>query len=79
MTAPTTNYTFTRDQLARLLGDTIGMFQEYRDQHGRDEEAAALAAVDEMLGGVEAERDLVRWGDMPRATGQVFDPTQDVA
>lgn len=58
------HYTFTREQLTRLLNDTIDMFLEYRDQHGRDEENAKLAAVFEMLDGAEATVELVRSGEL---------------
>ena len=40
-------YTFTADQLARLLGDAIELFLEYQAQHGKAEEDARRAAVAE--------------------------------
>ncbi len=58
------NYTFTRDQLYRLLGGTIEMFIEYRDVHGKAEsDDADLAAVSEMLEGLDAERELADVGE----------------
>lgn len=52
------DYTFTGDQLVRLLTSTIDMFCEYQDQHGGAKETARLAAVLEMLDGLSAEQEL---------------------
>lgn len=66
-------YTFTRDQLNHLLGETIGMFIEYRDVHGRDEEHAQIAAVFEMLDGLDATKELVAVGELKASdAGQII-------
>jgi hypothetical protein len=50
----------TREQVniekeTRHADEAIGMFLEYRDQHGYDEEHARVAAVNEVREGVQAE------------------------
>jgi hypothetical protein len=68
----TMDYTFTRDQLFRLLGGTIEMFVEYRDVHGKPEQDGAdIAAVSEMLEGLDAERELAEAGEC-KPTMQVY-------
>jgi len=52
-------YAFTGEQLTRLMEGTIEMFIEYRDQHGRDEDAAKDCAVCEMVQGLDADTDLL--------------------
>ncbi len=64
-------YTFTNEQLRELLYGTIQMFQEYRDVHGRTEEAAKFEAVGEMFEGLDAERELLASGDIARLTLQL--------
>lgn len=51
-------YHFTRAQLDQALAATIEMFIEYRDKHGYDEERAAAAAVLEVIGGLDADKEL---------------------
>lgn len=63
-------FSFTRGQLDRLLTDTIGMFVEYRDKHGRDEEHAAYGAVSEMIDGLDAEQGLAAAGEC-KLSGQL--------
>ena len=58
-------YTFTRDQLARLLGDAIELFLEYQSQHGKTEDDARRAAVAECFEAFDAERDLAADGLPP--------------
>jgi len=48
------SYTLTRTELRQLLDDALGLFVEYRDTHGRDEEYAALAAASETIDGLDA-------------------------
>ena len=55
-------YHFTRDELGRRLQDTIGLFLEYRDRHGCDEEIAAIKAVSEVLEGMDARDEGARLG-----------------
>lgn len=58
-------YTFTRDQLARLLGDAIELYLEYQAQHGKDEEEARRAAVAECFEALDAESELAADGIAP--------------
>ncbi|MBO0879685.1 MAG: hypothetical protein J2P17_04810 [Mycobacterium sp.] len=51
--------------MARLVRDTgraaesvIGLFREYRDGHGRDEETAAAQAVSDLIEGAQASYEL---------------------
>lgn len=43
---------------ADLAGDAIGLFLEYRDSHGYDEDAARVAAIREVTEGEQARLDL---------------------
>jgi hypothetical protein len=52
-------YRFTREQLVKALDGAIEMFMEFRDQHGHIEETARFLAVDEILDGLDADRELV--------------------
>ncbi len=69
-TEPT--YVFTEIQLRRLLEETIDMFVEYRDVHGKQEHHAKPAAVNEELQGLDAERYLVAHGELQQPTMQVL-------
>jgi hypothetical protein len=40
-----------------IANDAIGLFLEYRDKHGFDEETARAKAVCEVLDGLNAERE----------------------
>ena len=52
-------YTFTADQLARLLNDAIELYLEYQTQHGKDDDAASrVSAVAECFEALDAESDL---------------------
>lgn len=53
-------YVLTREQMTNRLTETIQMFIEYRDVHGRDEVEAADAAVSETLDGLDADLELWR-------------------
>ena len=63
-------YQFTHQQLDRLLNAAIELFIEYRDQHGHDEVEARPLAVSEVLEGLDAESELVDYGDLDGATLQ---------
>ncbi len=69
-------YQFTRDQLFRLLSGTIEMFVEYRDLHGYTErDGADIAAVSEMLEGLDAEQELTDAGEC-KPSMQVYEVIQ---
>ena len=57
-------YQFTQEQFCKVLADTIDMYLEYVDAHGRDRVRAAMAAIDETLQGLHAERDLADLGEV---------------
>ena len=63
-------YSFTREQLAKLLAGTIEMFQEYRDVHGKSESDAKPAAAQEALEGLDAEHKLWIDGELGKMTSQ---------
>jgi hypothetical protein len=50
---------------AQLADDAIGLFLEYRDQHGYDEPQARAAAAHEVAEGVAAEAELRAAGELP--------------
>lgn len=56
-------YAFTQTQLHKLLRDTISMFVEYRDEHGKEEDQAEYWAIQEMLDGLKADRELAAAGE----------------
>lgn len=58
-------YTFTADQLGRLLNDAIELYLEYQAQHGKTEEDARRAAVAECFEALDSERDLAADGLPP--------------
>jgi hypothetical protein len=43
--------------VAQISDEAIGLFLEYRDRHGRDEPAARLAAVAEVIEGAAVDLD----------------------
>ena len=51
-------YRLTAKQLDKLLTNAIEMYEEYREKHGYDADAAKYLAAAEMIGGLEADRDL---------------------
>ena len=57
-------YAFNRRQLARVLYETVELFQEYRDQHGQDESKAILSAVQDAIEGLDAEQELYKAGEI---------------
>lgn len=59
-------FTFDRSNLAGLLMQTIQMYIEYLDQHGKDSREALACAVVETMSGLEAELELYRAGELKR-------------
>lgn len=51
-------YTFTDNQLSRLLSGCIEMFVEFRDIHGHNEGQSKSLAVQEMFDGLDADKEL---------------------
>ncbi len=56
--------TLTLEQLCKVLANTIEMCLEYADIHGYDRVRRALAAIDEILEGLDTERELVNRGEI---------------
>jgi hypothetical protein len=50
-----TDTTTTTPDPVQIADDAIGLFLEYRDQHGRNEEAARIEAVQEVRDGLSPE------------------------
>jgi hypothetical protein len=63
-------WTVSERRITQLAGDTLGVEDEYRDQHGYEPELARLSAVGEVL---EAER--IR-GEIPAPWWREADPPQ---
>jgi len=57
-------YQFTQEQFCKVLADTIDMYLEYVDAHGRDRVRAGMATIDETLQCLHAERDLADLGEV---------------
>lgn len=51
-------------KLSTFLLGTIGMYLEYRDLHGKEDEAAQWAAINEMVEGSKAMIDLDDDGEL---------------
>jgi hypothetical protein len=51
-------WTVQERRIASLAGDTLGLEQEYRDQHGYEPELARLFAVGEVLEGERAREEV---------------------
>jgi len=66
-----TTYTFTGDQLARLLEQTIDLYDELQRVHGQDAQLASIGAINEALTGLDAERELYKLGEV-KTPGQVI-------
>src|SRR5688572_18085038 len=52
-------YRFTRAQLELAINDGIKLFLEYCDKHDYDDDNARFAAIDEIVQGLDADRELV--------------------
>jgi len=57
-------YQFTQEQFCKVLADTLDMYLEYVDVHGHDRMRAAIAAIDEVLQGLDEERELAELGEL---------------
>lgn len=71
-------YRMTRMHLREALRGAIGMYLEYRNIHGRDEETAQIAGTDEILDGLDADRDLATEDPTERLRLQLPDTTADL-
>jgi hypothetical protein len=60
------NYHFSLAQLDQILTGAIEMYVEQIDVHGNDTEMAKYLAVAEMIGGLEADRELAASGPTER-------------
>jgi hypothetical protein len=62
-TAGTTErgWTVAEQRIAQLADDTLGLEDEYRDQHGYEPNLARLVATGEVLQGERAREDLPAW------------------
>ena len=69
-------YHFTGEQLNRLLFGVVDMFFEYRNIHGRTEDAAKFAAVREIFEGLDAERELAAAGEYPVSLQTILPETK---
>lgn len=70
--APTQIYVFDQAQLENLLSGAIEMFQEYRDHHDHAEDGAKVAAVSEMIQGLDSERWLAQDDPQFIVTSQII-------
>ena len=57
-------YQFTQEQLCKVIADTLDMYLEYVDVHGHDRMRAAMAAIDETVQGLNAEKELAELGEV---------------
>lgn len=58
------SYQFSQEQLCKVLADTIERYLEYVDIHGLDPMRGAMAAIDETIQGLDAERQLQNLGEV---------------
>ena len=65
------SYQFSREQLCKVLADTIEMYLEYVGGRGMDPVRGAMAAIDETIQGLDAEKELVNLGEA-RAFNQLL-------
>lgn len=73
-------YTFTMEQLFRLLADTAEHAREWRDVHGYGPAGASGQAAQDTIDGLDAERELYRHGEIAEAAlTQVVDDAQTEA
>ena len=57
-------YQFTQEQFCKVIADTLDIYLEYVDVHGHDRVRAAMAAIDEALQGLDAEKELAELGEV---------------
>lgn len=67
------NIAVPADRASSLADDAVGLFLEYRDQHGEPEETARLFAVGEVMQG-EAAREEIEWPE----TAHLFERQDEV-
>ena len=65
------SYQFSREQLCKVLADTIETYLEYVGGHDMDPVRGAMAAIDETIQGLEAEKELENLGEA-RAFNQLL-------
>lgn len=65
-------FVFTREQLVKMLGGSIEMYLEFLNVHGKPEDQAQDAAVNEIMEGIDAEREMIATGDMEKASLRVI-------
>ncbi len=58
------SYQFTREQLCKVLADTIEMYLEYVDGRSLTPRRGAMAAIDETIQGLDAEKELESLGEV---------------
>ncbi len=58
------SYQFTREQLCKVLADTIEMYLEYVDGRGLTPVRGAMVAIDETIQGLDAEKELEGLGEV---------------
>ncbi len=58
------SYQFTREQLCKVLADTIEMYLEYVDGRGLTPKREAMAAIDGTIQGLDAEKESEGLGEV---------------
>ena len=71
-------YRFTRSQFEKALRGVLEMLVELRDVHGIPEEFAKGVAINEILQGIDADRELVANDPTERLRLQLPDTTADL-
>lgn len=72
-------YLFTDAQMYSVLEGAINLFLEWRDKHGKDEGNAAHAAIQDIIEGLDAERELVASGEIIGKPTQVILSSHSIA
>jgi hypothetical protein len=70
-------WTVSEWRIAQLADDTLGLEEEYRDQHGYEPELARLFAVGEVLDGERARQELPARFLRPAGPPERPDPDQE--
>ena len=65
------SYAFTENQLRRLLQDNSILEKEYHQVHGKPKKFSQLAAIQDTIDGLDAERELYDNGDIEKLTMQL--------
>ena len=58
------SYQFTREQLCKVLADTIEMYLEYVDGRGLTPKRGAMVAIDGTIQGLDAEKESEGLGEV---------------